>query len=212
MKNLSLIIAMIFVLLLVGCNGGEEKTQDDTASLQQMIGSISKSEAEEKEEVVEEQETKQPSVFASTLEDIFYNHKLPDGTVLDNLDTDEQLAENNFAIYDIDFDGKEELIFSYNSGSMADICDMIFDYDPTSKTIKEEARFSPTPGTKYYDDGIVYENWLHNQGGEDPWPYNMYKYNTSLDKYETIEKQEVTGNEINIPFQTLTKENIDLIQ
>ena len=40
----------------------------------------------------------------------------------------------------------------------------------------------------------------------------MYKYNTSLDKYETIEKQEVTGNEINIPFQTLTKENIDLIK
>lgn len=150
--------------------------------------------------------------FIDILEKIYSEHILPDGTELYNLDNDEQLAENEFAIIDIDFDGREELIFSYNSGAMADVRDFIFDYDKNTQKVILEAEFNPSPITTYYDDGIVYEKGKHNQGNEEQWPYTLYKYNTTLDRYEMIESAEISGKELNIPFQVFTKDNIDLLK
>lgn len=201
MKKILVVLAMLTVLLMTGCNKGNttqtNEVQENQNNQQEQIENNTVADA------------KINSPFRSILEDIYDNHALPSGAKLYNMDSEEQLAENKFAIYDIDSDGKEELIFSYNSGAMADVKDFIFDYDENLKTVVVEAQFNPSPVTTYYDDGIVYEEHLHNQGNEDPWPYTLYQYNKTEDKYEIINKNEITGNKIEIPFKDFTRENIE---
>ncbi len=205
MKKILLVLAMLTVLLMTGCNKDKPtqiyKTQENQNNQQEQI------------EYSNLADVKIDSPFVSVLENIYDNHVLPDGTVLYNIGSTEQLVKNRFAIFDIDSDGKDELIFSYNSGAMADIRDFIFDYDENTQKVLLEAEFNPSPITIYYDDGIVYEKGKHNQGNEDPWPYSLFKYNAVLDKYEDVEKNtEIKGKEIDIQFKDFTKENIDLLR
>lgn len=204
MKRILLVVAMLTVLLMTGCN------KDNTTQNNEVQDS--QSNQQEQMEYNSLAHIKINTPFLSVLENIYDNHVLPDGTELYNLDSENQFAENKFAIFDIDFDSEDELIFSYNSGAMADIRDFIFDYDKDTQNIILEAEFNPSPITTYYDDGIVYEKGKHNQGNEDPWPYTLYQYNNTKDKYEIINKTEVTGNEIKVPFKEFTKENIDLLK
>ena len=209
MKKCLLAIAMVTVLFMTGCNQKEKVKNTDIqqSPINQQV-----------EEVKEEEKANVASLnynlaFVSVLEDFYHNHTLLDGTQLVSLDSEEQETKDKFAFIDIDSDGREELIISYNSGPMSDIMDIIYDYDFNIDKVTEEARFNPSPVTTYYDSGIVYEKGLHNQGMEDPWPYTLYKYNTATDKYDSIDKDvEDLGEEINIPFQDLTLENIETLK
>lgn len=146
--------------------------------------------------------------YISVLENIYHNNVLPNGAELYGLN--DNSIENRFAIFDVDFDGKEELLFSYESGAMADIMEFIYDYDLNSNTVVLEAGFNPM--SEFYDTGIVYEEAKHNQDFEDPWPYTLYKYNSLIDKYEVIESGEKYGNIIEIPYQIFNKENIEKLK
>lgn len=160
MKKVLLILAILSVLLMTGCNKNENIKDNDEKKVQ--------NNQQEQIEYNNLANVKINSPFLSVLENIYDNHVLPDGTELYNMDTEEQSAENKFAVFDIDSDGKDELIFSYNSGAMADIRDFIFDYNQNIQKVILEAEFNPNPVTTYYDNGIVYEKGLHNQGNEDP--------------------------------------------
>ena len=205
MRKILLVIAMLSVLFITGCNKDESIKYNNEQKVQ--------NDQQEQIEYSNLADIKINAPFLSVLEKIYDEHMLPDGTVLYNLDNEEQLAENRFAIFDIDSDGKDELIFSYTSGAMADVRDFIFDYNQNAQEVMLEAEFSPSPATMYYNDGIVYEKGLHNQGNEEPWPFSLYKYNSVIDKYEDIENNiEINGKEINIPFKDFTKESIDLLK
>ncbi len=219
MKKILLVLAMIIALLVTGCSKNEDNieenlnlTQESQNNTQEVQNNTQESQDNNnRESLIAKPDTTSP--FVPILEDIYNKHVLPDGTELYNMENEEQMAENKFAVVDIDFDGKKELIFSYNSGAMADVADIIFDYDESQNKVIEQAVFSPSPLTKYYNSGIVYQEALHNQGLEDPWPYTLFKYNEATDKYEvTDEDIKEYGEEIVIPFRDLTLENIKLLQ
>lgn len=120
--------------------------------------------------------------YISILKEIYNEHKLPDGSEL-GYDGGSDFAENKFAIYDIDFDGSEELIISYTTSYMAGMMALVYDFDSNLDTLTEE--LVEFPALTFYNNGIVKADASHNQGlaGEALWPYSLYKYDGELDKY-----------------------------
>lgn len=93
--------------------------------------------------------------------------------------------ENKYAIYDVDGDGRQELIISYLTASMAGMWECIFDYNPETDEVSRE--FLEFPALTYYDNGIIKAEWSHNQGrGPDFWPFTLYSYDSDTDSYIEI--------------------------
>ena len=92
---------------------------------------------------------------------------------------------NKFAIYDIDGDGREELLIDYTSTYMAGVFGVVYDYDLETDKIKTEQFYYPCD-YEFYDNGILIEPISHNQSGMEFWPYTMYKYDPDSDTYKEI--------------------------
>ncbi len=89
---------------------------------------------------------------------------------------------DKYAIYDIDLDGKEELLISITSSTAAGMSEAIYDYDFNSNELISQ--LSEFPLTTYYDNGVITAGWSHNQGlGPDFTPYDLYQYDTQQDTY-----------------------------
>ena len=126
------------------------------------------------------------AAFISALEGICRNQVFPDGSEF-QYDASTNGEGNQFAIYDIDFDGKEELIIQYTTTYTAGMVEVIYDYDSKTKLLKEELRSFPS--LTYYNNGIVSADWSHNQGLAglgDFWPYTLYQYKQESDTYIEI--------------------------
>ncbi len=106
--------------------------------------------------------------YFTALENLLKNHILPDG-----IDAGEQLgdmSENKFAVYDVDNDGKEELIVLYSTTITAGMGGYIFAYDSEAGALQTELH--EFPSLTFYNNGIVKALWSHNQGrAGDFWPY-----------------------------------------
>ena len=91
---------------------------------------------------------------------------------------------NSFAIADVDGDGSEELIISFEGLSAAENKMYVFDYNE-SKGLYCETEFFYKDTRFYRDCAIV--NSAKNQGptGE-LWPYAVYKYNSEDDGYSFV--------------------------
>ncbi len=126
------------------------------------------------------------AAFISALEGICRNQVFPDGREF-QYDASTNGEGNQFAIYDIDFDGKEELIIQHTTAAVAGMVEVIYDYDSKTKLLKEELRSFPS--LTYYNNGIVSADWSHNQGLAglgDFWPYTLYQYKQESDTYIEI--------------------------
>lgn len=97
-------------------------------------------------------------VFHKLLQDLYQESVLPDGTILEGCGP-EHMAKNQFAIADMDGDGQEELLILWKSGSMAGMTGRIYGCD--GETVYEE--LSAFPSIRIYDNGIVEEDFSHNQ-------------------------------------------------
>ena len=95
--------------------------------------------------------------------------------------------ENNcFAIEDVDRDGRTELIFNFNESYMADMSEVVYEYDKDTDILREE--LTAWVDTTYYSNGMVKELMSHNHG-RDPeargiWPYMLSKYDSETDSYQ----------------------------
>ena len=110
-------------------------------------------------------------------------HQFPDARDLgyDGSDMD----QNRFAIFDIDGDGNDELVFMYTTTYNAAMSVMIYDFDSTTGMVREE--FFQYPSVTYYDNGIIMAKASHNHGmGGEFWPYTLYGYNPETDIYDQI--------------------------
>ncbi len=90
----------------------------------------------------------------------------------------ENLSSENFAICDVNGDGKNELIIQRNSTYVAGQVERV--YSANGNELLAEY-----PMTTYYDNGYVAAGWSHNQGvaGDKLWPYTLYRYDSSEGKY-----------------------------
>lgn len=94
------------------------------------------------------------------------------------------ITDNQFAIYDIDNDGHEELLLSLTSGSMASNVLEIYNCSD-SGNVTLQGTFSP--GSTFYENGTISVPASHNQGlAGSFWPYSVYTYNAADDSYVHI--------------------------
>lgn len=129
--------------------------------------------------------------YVKVLEDIYFDQKFPDGTEHGLQPASADITDNMFAVYDIDADGREELIVFYTTTYTAGMVEIIYDYDSGTGDVREE--FLAYPMRTYYDNGIVEVEASHNQGlasdgGADGnfWPYSLYRYDPETDAYVSL--------------------------
>ncbi|MDE6389115.1 MAG: hypothetical protein K2L82_15055 [Lachnospiraceae bacterium] len=124
--------------------------------------------------------------YQSVLTDITTKQIYPDGTDC-GFDGSSTASGNQFAVYDVDKDGEEELILRITSTSTAGMREVVYDYDEETDTVREE--YSGFPGAYFYDNGLIEEEWSHNQGMAplgDFWPYTLHRYQAESDSYQCI--------------------------
>lgn len=122
--------------------------------------------------------------YAEVLRKIMTEHTDQNGKAYD---ADEQaIFENNaFAVLDVDGDGREELIFRFTTSVLGGMCEVIYDYDAETDTLREE--LSEWVSTTYYWNGLIKVEDSHNHGkdpeGKGIWPYSVYWYDADSDSY-----------------------------
>ena len=123
------------------------------------------------------------SAYRAVLTNGMKYHQFPEARDLGYDGSD--MGQNKFAIFDIDGDGNEELVFIYTTTYNAGMSLMIYDFDSTTGMIREE--FFQYPSVNFYDNGIIKADASHNHGmGGEFWPYTLYGYNPETDIYDQI--------------------------
>ena len=92
---------------------------------------------------------------------------------------------DRYAIFDLDGDGKDELVVRIAQTIMASIQENIYSYN--EETGELEQLLWACPLCEYYRDGMaVKSDWSHGEGTEADnfWPYNAYLYDSNTGKYE----------------------------
>lgn len=124
--------------------------------------------------------------YKTVLTDILENDVYPDGTSC-GYDGFYPLSDNKFAVFDIDQDGKKELIICYTTSSMAGMRETIYDYEEDTDSVWEE--YAGFPMVTFYENGLLEEGASHNHGMApmgDFWPYMVYRYDHETDIYDCI--------------------------
>ena len=144
------------------------------------------------------------AAYRMALAEFLATRSLPTGDV-NNFYSDSIPANDRFAILDVDGDGREELILAAVPPVMAGQVEYIYDYEESTGTLREE--FYSYPYLIYYDNGIIWAGWSHNQGyGGDFWPYSLYQYDPAQDAYiklgmvDAWDKSYVAVDASGIPF------------
>lgn len=120
--------------------------------------------------------------FQDILEGIYYDYTLPNGQKLEFYGDPEPEFPNQFAIFDVDNDGKDELLIRYINTYSAGMFGIIYDYDQNTQTLKQE--LLEFPALTFYKNGVVEAGWSHNQGLAGRfWPFTLYQYDPDTDIY-----------------------------
>lgn len=121
------------------------------------------------------------AAFAQVLRNLTESHVLPDGTQLTPGVAPADFSGNRFAIADVDYDGKEELILCYVTADTAGQQGTILGYAPDRGEVY--IQLLSIPGMEFYGNGAVKVRLSHNQVGSALWPYILYTYQPQADLY-----------------------------
>lgn len=192
-KILSLIFSITLCMALVACNSNQAGNIDDnsdnpplsvspTATATAAVTAAVTDTPAEPDKPMDNLDDMYNAYFTA-LENLIQKHILPDGT--DGGEPTGDMSENKFAVYDVDNDGKEELIILYSTTITAGMAGCIFAYDSETGALQTELQEFPL--LTFYNNGIVKALWSHNQGlAGDFWPYNLYQYNPDSDSYVLV--------------------------
>ena len=194
-KFLIPILSMALCLTITACSSDKAVNADDihensSSSASEIIPETEDTPAEKPAGAVTDTSTEADksdhladmyNVYADALENLLQNQILPDGTQAEG-----DMAQGKFALYDVDNDGKKELLFMNTNTYMAAQAEYVFKYDPEAKKLQTE--FSEFPALTFYDNGIIKAEWSHNQGlaGDNFWPYSLYQYAPETDSYVLV--------------------------
>lgn len=160
--------------VLASDSEAQSETAGDTSESETAVETVSETEAYDRAKSIE--------AYKAALENINQNGTLPDGSDLGTSDGYD-LSENKFAVYDVDHDGRDELIFCFTTTSMAAMTAKIYDYDEASGNLYEE--LSAFPMLTFYDNATIGAGVSHNQGyAGEFWPYTFYIYDAESDTYK----------------------------
>ncbi|MBQ7707604.1 MAG: hypothetical protein IJT72_07480 [Lachnospiraceae bacterium] len=91
---------------------------------------------------------------------------------------------NQYAVCDVNDDGKNELLLRVNDADMASLAIYVFLYD--DEELKQIGSFFASDETKFYSNRVVFEPISHGAEtwGENFWGQNICVYDEELGKYE----------------------------
>lgn len=164
MKKFLLILCSVF--LFTGCS---EKTESTSEIVPENTTELPT------EEVTE---TTESNVYAmqtynDVLYNMYYNCEFPDWDYK-NYDKDISI---DFAVYDIDSDGREELLVTFDNRSI-----FMYDHNADGNLVEQ---FSGYIQSDFYENGAVKVYSAHNQTHSfEVHPFQMYKYNAETDSYD----------------------------
>jgi len=179
--------------VLIGTDGGMTRERLEAVAERYDFGKLS---PVEPPEVLPEPEpdpvvpagerTDAREAYAKALRDLLYNGVMPGGGSID-MDWGD-LSQDQFAVYDVDFDGREELILLHTASYMAGMNGLVMEFDPTYTGTGNPFYFQigDWPAFTFYENGMVQVNWSHNQTHGELWPYELYGYDADGDYYYRI--------------------------
>ena len=186
-------------------NGTENEAEEEDAS-----GGLKAPEGELSEEG--------RSAYHSVLLDVYFNHLFPNGRDYGFLEGAD-VSENEFAVCDVDQDGAAELLIFYTTTDEAGKTALIYDFEAALDMVREE--FSGYPPLVFYDNGYVALKKDGSQEAEEDGGVQgsvLYRYDAEGDTYIRITEEEEAASaledaqELAIPWQKLTEENIDRVK
>lgn len=111
--------------------------------------------------------------YRELLENIYYDREFPDWDYK-NYTNDVSI---DFAVYDIDSDGREELLVTFDNRAI-----LMYDHNADGNLIQQ---FSGYIKSDFYENGAVRVYSAHNQTHSfEVHPFQMYKYNAETDSYD----------------------------
>ncbi|MGM9593493.1 MAG: hypothetical protein ACI3U8_04005 [Candidatus Onthomonas sp.] len=124
------------------------------------------------------------AAYKAALETLLNEHRFPGDTESRTFFGDTPSGDQ-FAVFDVDGDGREELMLTYTDTTMAEMETGIFGYDAEQDCLVQ--KLAAFPVLTFYDNGIIQESWSHNQGlAGDFWPYTLYQYDKDADCYNPV--------------------------
>ncbi|MCI8597751.1 MAG: hypothetical protein HFJ10_04830 [Lachnospiraceae bacterium] len=182
-KKIGFVLALIVAVMFAGCKKSNQDSQNEEAELVQDLSQDTQL-AEEETDPREEEAAEARVFYLEVLNRLLVQKQWPDGTEV-YFDGFGSMEDNHFAIFDVDQDGREELMLQYTTTSMAGMTEAIYDYDGELKELREE--FLQFPMTTYYGNGVIKVGFSHNQGfGPDFWPFFLYQYQADTDDYTCV--------------------------
>lgn len=173
-----------------------EENRDDNTILEESIETTETESLEETESVTEEIVSEDEEVafdddydresvlaaYKEALTQLYEEQIFPNGTEAEYYD---DLSGNQFAVYDVDMDNRDELVIHYTTASMAGMAEHIYDYDEDTNSLYLE--LIEFPSLKFYDNQVLEAGWSHSQGYAGRfWIYTLYVYDSENDTYQDI--------------------------
>ncbi|MBD5526006.1 MAG: hypothetical protein HDR04_16615 [Lachnospiraceae bacterium] len=124
--------------------------------------------------------------YSGVLSLVITTKQLPD-KITENWNHDEsdsEVAIHDFALADIDQDGREELLIRCTISPMNNMSEMVYDYNPISGKLKLELAWSPPP--IYYNNGISKCELHYNHEAGELRPFMIYCYQSVCDSYMAV--------------------------
>lgn len=157
--------------------GTEEAGSVGTAEVSATVDASKQSDA-----TADPKQAERYAAYQFALQQIAFEHVYPDGTDTGFDGASGFIEENHFALYDVNGDGRDELIVQFVTAPMAGNVESVYSYQEDGSLIRQLAVF---PSMKYYDNGMVREDWSHGSAlaGDNYWPYNLYRYSEEEGEY-----------------------------
>lgn len=178
---LTLALTGLMTVSLCGYHGGEIEQETQIPSLEPTPAATATPVAKTAKASLE--------AYQEALERLLEEHVAPDGyevRVNDQYGDVGQIEELEFAIWDVDADGEQELLIRNCTGPMASQHTRVYRYDVAKGTFVVEG--SGTASCRFYNNGTMQNDLSHNQGySRRFWPFIAYQYDTQTREYERIE-------------------------
>lgn len=189
MKKFIILVMMLTLLAFAACSDDTHPavTPGDESGVSPSTVIDNESELEDQSVIVEPiyGETRQKAYYLA-MSRLVTNHIFPNGSEAKGLEDGAfgKIAENKFAVCDVDCDGRDELIIIFTTTDTAGMHAQIYDYNEENGSLYKE--WGAGPVITFYDNGYAAVDNVHNQTHGDLWPYYLHRYLPDSDSYEVI--------------------------
>lgn len=177
-KAILFLAALTLAVGLSACGTKAAMATEPTA-----VPSMPETEVSQTEPAAMEWNTPERKAFQLALQMVYDQQYLPElGEQIVITEPDSTIEEEQFAILDVDGDGREELLLRITNTDVAGMCEVIYGFDAQTGVLRVEA-WNHIAVTHY--PGFLRADASHNHGlaGELLWPYTVLLYDPAEDSY-----------------------------